>query len=307
MLTRIFDKDRRVVAFYEMASTFLRHLPNSLTIVLAYIAGLFAFVFSPRKRRVVMNNLTRASASQMGWIGDWLLAARGYFSYSRYWVEALPLGRLSRKELNARIGFHGFEHIYDALGEGKGVIFVTPHLGNWDFGAAWLASGGYPITSVMEELEPKELFDWFAEHRAKFGVHVIPASASAFGQLAKMLGKNQVVALVADRDLTNSGVRLPFFGEVTSVPQGVALLSLRTGAPIIPGGVYMLPGGCHYAIATEPIKFKRTSSLRDDVVDLTEILVSRYESLIRAAPSQWHLFQPNWPSQVAEETSSSTM
>lgn len=287
---------KRLVAAYETASRILGLFPPTWSAELAYLAGLFAFAASPKKRRVVRDNLTRASGSK-DWLSGTILTLRGYLSYAKYWSEMLVVGRLSRRQLNARMGYHGFEHIYSALGDKKGVIFTSPHLGNWDFGAAWLASDGYWITAVMEELEPKELFQWFASHRIKFGVRVIPASSSAFAELAKGLARNEVVALIADRDLANSGVKLPFFGEVTSVPQGVALLSLRTGAPVVAAAVYMLPGGCHYAVATEPISLVRSKSLRNDVAKLTALLVDRYESLIRADPSQWHLFQPNWPSQ----------
>ncbi|EQD53106.1 Bacterial lipid A biosynthesis acyltransferase, partial [mine drainage metagenome] len=142
---------------------------------------------------------------------SYLLALRGYFSYSRYWFEALGLVQLSRRELSARMSFHGFENLFKALGEGKGVILTSPHLGNWDFGAAWLASGGHPITAVMEELKPRALFDWFSSHRIAFGVKVIPASVSAFGELAKTLARNEVAALVADRDILGSGVKVPVF------------------------------------------------------------------------------------------------
>jgi KDO2-lipid IV(A) lauroyltransferase len=305
-MQRVCDRKKRVVFAYEFASLFLGLLPTSYANALAYAGGLVAFIFSPNKRRLVADNLRRASNGDRGSFKGNILALRGYFSYARYWVEALALGGQSRRELNARMGFYGFEHVYEALGHGKGLIFTTPHLGNWDFGAAWLSSGGHPITAVMEELEPRELFDWFAAHRVTFGVHAIPASAAAFGELAKTVGRNQVVALVADRDIANSGVKLPFFGEVTSLPQGVALLSLRTGAPIIPAAVYMLPGGCHYVVAMKPITFARSGSLREDVSRLTGLLTERYESLIRADPAQWHLFQPNWPSQSRTGDSPST-
>ncbi|MDA8080314.1 MAG: hypothetical protein M0Z96_01680 [Actinomycetota bacterium] len=292
---------------YKGLSRVLGRIPPSCATIPAYVSGLAVFLLSPNKRQIVRDNLARPSGRRMGWWESNKLALRGYFSYSRYWVEALGLTQLSRRELSARMSFNGFENVFTALGQGKGVIFTTPHLGNWDFGAAWLASSGHPITAVMEELEPRELYDWFSSHRITFGVRVIPASASAFGELAKTLARNEVVALVADRDIVSSGVKVPFFGEAASVPQGVALLSLRTGAPIIPAAVYMLPGGGHYAIAMEPIRYTRTGLLRDDVAELTGLLVSRFESLIRAAPTQWHLFQPNWPSQMENGDSGSTI
>ena len=314
-LGRIFTLDSRrrlsheylVVCGYKGLSRVLGRIPPSCATIPAYVSGLAVFLLSPNKRQIVRDNLARPTGRRMGWWESNKLALRGYFSYSRYWVEALGLTQLSRRELSARMSFNGFENVFTALGQGKGVIFTTPHLGNWDFGAAWLASSGHPITAVMEELEPRELYDWFSSHRITFGVRVIPASASAFGELAKTLARNEVVALVADRDIVSSGVKVPFFGEAASVPQGVALLSLRTGAPIIPAAVYMLPGGGHYAIAMEPIRYTRTGLLRDDVAELTGLLVSRFESLIRAAPTQWHLFQPNWPSQMENGDSGSTI
>jgi len=303
----LLSRDHLIVMGYKAASRALGIIPPGFVTVPAYLIGLAVFLSSPNKRQTVRDNLVRPSGRRMGWAESYLLALRGYFSYSRYWFEALGLVQLSRRELSARMSFHGFENLFKALGEGKGVILTSPHLGNWDFGAAWLASGGHPITAVMEELKPRALFDWFSSHRIAFGVKVIPASASAFGELAKTLARNEVAALVADRDILGSGVKVPFFGEVASVPQGVALLSLRTGAPIVPVAIYMLPGGYHYAIAMEPIQFTRTGMLRDDVVKLTELLVARYESLIRADPSQWHLFQPNWPSQMENADLGSTI
>ncbi|TAN26582.1 MAG: hypothetical protein EPN30_04395 [Actinomycetota bacterium] len=297
-LRDLLDRDRLTVARYKFGSKFTALVPPSFDSSMAYGFGLLAYVFSPNKRQLVIDNLLRASSSKNGWLARNKLALLGYCSYARYWVEALAVGELTRRDLNARMSIYGFEHVYEALGRGKGIIFTTPHLGNWDFGAAWLASGGYPITAVMEELEPPELFEWFASHRIKFGVKAIPATASAFGELAKALSRGEVVALVADRDISGSGIQVPFFGEATSIPQGVALLSLRTGAPIIAAAVYLLPGGGHFALVTDAITLARSDSLRDDVRILTGMLVERYESLIRADPAQWHLFQPNWPSQL---------
>lgn len=303
----ILNRDRRIVAEYEAASRLLSLIPGSVSLGVANVVGLIAFMCSPRKRQLVRDNVLRATEGRAESFGGYLLTLRAYLSYSRYWVEALALGRMTRKELNSRMGFHGFQHVYAALGKGKGAIFATPHMGNWDFGAAWLASSGIPITAVMEELEPKELLEWFASHRTGFGVRAVPASSSAFGELARALSKNQVVALVADRDVSNHGLMVPFFGEKASVPQGVALLSLRTGAPIIPAAVYLLPGGCHYALVRDPITFVRSGDLKNDVLKLTELIVASFESLIRADPSQWHLFQPNWPSQIGDASPDSTI
>jgi KDO2-lipid IV(A) lauroyltransferase len=106
-----------------------------------------------------------------------------------------------------------------------------------------------------------------------------------------------VVCLLADRDVAGGGVPVTFFGEKTTMPAGPATLTLRTGAPILPTAVYFAPGrDQHLGIVRPPVEIERTGRLRDDVALLTQRLAEEFELLIRKAPAQWHLFQPNWPS-----------
>lgn len=286
-----------MVGMYKSGAFLLKILPFECTDLLSVFGGSLAFIAAPRKRRIVADNQARVIGNRCSKLNCYWLALRAYISYAKYWIEALSIGNFTKADLDARVSCHGFENIYKALGHGNGVIVTSPHLGNWDLGAAWFASKGYPITAVMENLEPKELLEWFATHRVSFGVTAIPASSNVFGELAKSLGRGEIVALVADRDLLSSGVEVDFFNERTSIPQGVALLALRTGAPIMPTAIYMLPGGFHLATVLDPIIAKREGDLRQDVKRITEEVVRSFETLISADPIQWHLFQPNWPSQ----------
>lgn len=290
-------QDQLLLWFYRVGSRFLVLIPLSLSSVFSWVGGVISFIGAPKKRKIVGDNMLRAHSESDDQISRKSITLRAYISYTKYWIEALTVGNLTRADLESRMSFCGLENVYSALGLGKGAIITSPHLGNWDFGAAWFASKGYPITAVMEELKPREVFEWFAEHRIKFGVTAVPGSSKAFGELSKALSRNEIIALVADRDLMDSGVDVSFFGEVTSVPQGTALLSLRTGAPIIPAAIYILPGGFHFALLCEPIYAKRELSLREDIIRVTELVVASYEKLITADPVQWHLFQRNWPSQ----------
>lgn len=290
-------RDISVFTLYRLGSQILRLVPPTLAGVFSIIGGVAAFLFAPRKRRIVADNQRRAFQVNSTNYRTIYSALRAYISYARYWIEALSIGNLNNADLNARVSFYGLENLYQVLGEGKGAIITSPHLGNWDFGAAWFAAKGNPITAVMEDLEPKEVLEWFANHRKSFGVTAIPASANSFVELAKCISRGEIVALVADRDLLNSGVEVSFFGEITSLPQGVALLALRTGSPIIPTAVYMLPKGFHFAVTQPPIYVERRGRMRDDVQRVSEEIVEAFERFIGADPAQWHLFQRNWPSQ----------
>jgi KDO2-lipid IV(A) lauroyltransferase len=113
------------------------------------------------------------------------------------------------------------------------------------------------------------------------------------------LRRNQIVCLLSDRDLTGDGVEVEFFGERTRLPGGPATVALRTGAPLLPVAVYFEERGGHHGVVQPPVPAERQGRLRDDVQRVTQELARRFEQLISTAPEQWHLLQPNWPSDLA--------
>ena len=113
--------------------------------------------------------------------------------------------------------------------------------------------------------------------------------------MIKALKANHVVCLLCDRDIAGDGVQVDFFGEQTTLPGGPVTIALRTGAAIIPVGVYQLPGR-HHAVCHPAVEVRRGGPLRPEIERATQILARELEVLIRAKPEQWHLMQPNWPS-----------
>ena len=127
------------------------------------------------------------------------------------------------------------------IGPGAGTIVALPHLGNYDYAGAWLATRGYPPVVVAEPVEPPELFNWFVATRRRLGMNVVALGPDAAGGVMRALRENRVVCLVCDRDLAGDGVAVEFFGECTTLPAGPATLALRTGAALLPVGTYLLP------------------------------------------------------------------
>jgi len=115
-------------------------------------------------------------------------------------------------------------------------------------------------------------------------------------RLLDTLRAGRVVGLLADRDLVGNGVEVELFGERTTLPAGPALLALRSGAPLMTCAIYQRPRGLYHAVLQPPLDSTRTGRMRQDVQRLTEEMARSLEGLIRLAPEQWHLFQPNWPS-----------
>jgi len=221
---------------------------------------------------------------------------RVFASYGRYWYESFRVPRLSPADLDGHMSYDGLEWLDQALAAGRGAVLAAPHLGGWDFGGAWLASLGYRLTAVAEPLEPPEMFEWFVALRRSMGMTVVPLGPEAGTAVLGCLRANGVAALVSDRDLVGNGVEVEFFGERTTLPGGPATLALRTGAAVLPAVVYMRPRGGHQGVIRPPMAVERRAGLRDDVRRITQDLAQALEDLIRPEPEQWHLFQPNWPS-----------
>jgi KDO2-lipid IV(A) lauroyltransferase len=154
------------------------------------------------------------------------------------------------------------------------------------------------MTVVVEPLEPAEVFEWFAEFRRSLGMTIVPLGPNAGSAVLKALRANQLVGLLCDRDIGGGGVDVDFFGERTTLPAGPATLALRTGAPLLPTAVYFDDHGRHRGVVRPAIDLTRQGSLREDVARITQLVAHELEVLIRAAPEQWHVFQPNWPSDL---------
>ncbi len=219
------------------------------------------------------------------------LARRGFASYGRYWAETLRLPALSPTAIDEGFDVEGYEHILHARREGHGPIMVLPHLGGWEWAAAWLGRvADIPVTAVVEPLEPPDVFDWFHDLRSSYGIDVVPLGPHALGPVVAAVKARHVVCLLADRDLTGAGLEVDFFGGRTTMPVGPALVARRTGAPLLPTAVYF-EGDQRLCRIRPPVAVDRTGSLRADLQTTTQRLANELEILIAAAPDQWHVLQ----------------
>ncbi len=123
------------------------------------------------------------------------------------------------------------------LAAGRGVVLALPHSGNWDMAGVWLAQTHGTFTTVAERLQPESLYQRFIAYRESLGFEVLPLSGGdrpPFEVLCERLRANRVVCLMAERDLTRTGVEVDFFGEPTRMPAGPAKLAIETGAALLP-------------------------------------------------------------------------
>ncbi len=225
-------------------------------------------------------------------------AARDMFGfYGRYWSEVFWFRPKRRDWAIRNTVIDGKDAVVAAQEEGRGVILVLAHCGNWEVAAVVADSIGLPVLSVAEELSNRRITEWFIDVRAGFDIEIIVAGrGSTMNSLVHGIRRRKAVALVADRDITGKGVEVEFFGERTTMPSGPAALAELTDAALFPVGTYYEDAG--FRLVAHP-ELKVDTSIEDRnerIRHTTQQLAESFEEIVRREPTQWHLFQPNWPS-----------
>ena len=218
-------------------------------------------------------------------------------SYGRYFAEALWVDAKRVPEILASTRVEGLDRLLEAKDAGTGMILALPHMGNWEVAAPVAVTRDISIVAVAERLANKRITDWFTEMRAEFGIEIVLATGGTevMRRLESAIHANKAVALLSDRDLKGRGVEVEFFGEKTTLPPGPGTLSVRTGAPLFPVATYFADDG-YRAVVRPALVIPEEGGRSDKVKTLTQALAAEMEKLISEAPTQWHLVQPNWPS-----------
>ena len=289
--------DTLVVGGYKLGSLLSKGVPGFLSGTMGSLVGLPASLGMRDKRKMVERHMRRVRPHASS-IEIRRLTQQVFDSYARYYLESFRLPTLTSAQVAASFTVEGYhENMLPALDRGKGVILALPHLGGWEWAGRWAADLGNKMTVVVEPIQPPELFEWFADLRRKFGMTVIPLGPDAGPAVLKSLRNNEVLCLLSDRDITGGGIEVEFFGERTKLPAGPATLAIRTGAALLPTAAYFTDRGVgHHGVIGAPMNCERHGKLREDVQRITQELAYELEVLIRRAPEQWNLLQPNWPS-----------
>jgi KDO2-lipid IV(A) lauroyltransferase len=271
-------------------------LPERLTRPGAGLLGAILGLALKGRRTMLARHLVRVHGPELSGAALNRAVNQAFRSYGRYWLEIFRLSPERLASLDGRITVEGLEHVDAATAGGRGVLMVTPHMGNWDLGGAYMAAAGYRPATVVEPLEPPELFEWFCANRRRLGMEVVPLGEGAGSAMLRVLQEGRMAGLLSDRDLSGTGVEVEFFGERTTLPAGPATLALRAGVDIIAGAL-LFDGPHGYRLVFRPaVPVGRQGRVREDIARITQTLAGELEALVRMAPEQWHLLQPNWPS-----------
>jgi phosphatidylinositol dimannoside acyltransferase len=221
-----------------------------------------------------------------------LLVIDAMRSYMRYWCDTFRFPDWSSQRVAETVSVTNEHLLMEAIAAKTGVIVALPHAGNWDHAGAYFCAKGVPLVTVAERLKPEKLFLKFLSYRESMGMEVLPLDGRVLETLADRLRAGALVALVADRDLSRSGIEVEFFGAPARMPAGPALLAIRTQAPLITAFVSYTDTGVH--IDFKSVLLPSSGSEREMVQEIVQMTAVHFEDGISQRPQDWHMLQRIW-------------
>ncbi len=272
-------------------------LPLSVSTAIVMMLSDLHYCFSRADRQSVENNLK--IISQQGQVPAH--QARAVFRhFGKYLLEFFTMKKhLTPAFIKSNVKIDHLEYLNEVLQKGKGGIIVSAHLGNWEMGGAVLPSIGFPLSVVALAHKDPRVNALFNAQREAFGAQVIQADTTGVRRIIEHLGKNKLVAILAERDFGENGVRMNFWGREALIPKGAAFFSMKTGAPIVP--VFFIRSSYdHFQIniypPLQPPSLPDGKITQEAMVAYIQKYLTIIEDEIRKNPSQWLLFREFWKS-----------
>jgi KDO2-lipid IV(A) lauroyltransferase len=271
----------------------VERLPRSWAYALAVFAARFAFWFSPLARprlqfnlRVACPEISERELKHTTWLN--------FRNHAKAYADLMMLPRTRISDLRPLLQVKGMENLEAARALGKGVMAVSCHMGSYEVVSAIWAATLSPVSFFAEELEPRALFEWYRETRARLGISVLSLTVAGIRKVTQALHEKEMVITAIDRDIIGTGHLMPFFGRPAPIPLGTASIALRFGTPLLPVCVYRLPDDTFMAEAAPYVIAENTGDRKADEIRVTQQLLQHIEGFIRRHPEQWHVPHRIW-------------
>ena len=284
-------KDNLSAYAYFAGWRIVRWLPERTAYRLAYAVADFLTKRNGKNVSRLRSNLQRTQPNMTEQDSDQLVF-NAMRSYMRYWCDTFRFPDWSTQRVRETVTVKNEHLLLDAIAAKTGVIVCLPHAGNWDHAGAYFCAKGIHLVTVAEHLKPEKLFLKFLSYRQAMGMEVLPLDGRVLGTLAQRLRQGALVALVADRDLSRSGIDVTFFGGPARMPAGPALLAMKTSAPLITAFVSYTDSGIH--IDFNEVAIPNSGSDEDRVLEIIQRMAKQFEDGISKHPQDWHMLQRIW-------------
>ncbi len=286
-------KDLLQRLFLNVFGAIFRFLPPGGTLLLGRLLGILAYHLARGRRKTACRNLENAYGEEKSSGERRRIARKSFEHLGMNLAEFFVLSSLDRERLEDMVSFTGEDILKRALDKGRGVLILSAHLGNWELIGVALALKGYPVAVITKFSRSKAVDRWWMDYREKVGIRILKGRGllkDGVGHLAE----GGILGFVLDQNARRrEGVFVPFFGREACTLKSLALLSRRTGAPVVP--VFICRHGKHHRVVfEEPIYQEASGDVEEDVVRWTGVYTAWTERVVRLHPEQWTWLHERW-------------
>lgn len=279
-------------------------LPRTWWLGFCGLLGRLAYGFLPRYSQLTQRHLTIAFGSEKNPAEIKKLARQSFVMLAKNAGDifrSITVGNLATFE--KFVTTTGFENFESANAKGKGVIFLTAHLGAFDLQVTNMALRGLQPNIIGTSLKDPRLNELLVGYRGAYGAIAIPRGKETFG-LIKALKKGGSVAILIDQDTKVKSVFVDFFGKLASTPVGAAVLAIKTGAAVVPTFIHLGEDSKQHMEILSEIPVALTGNEEADVLAATQAFTHVIESKIREYPDQWVWLHERWKTRPESEVNS---
>jgi KDO2-lipid IV(A) lauroyltransferase len=272
------------------------HLPPAAGLAVGRRIGDLLWWLLPGRRRRTLDNIRLSLGHDMTPREIERLGRRSFQHLGMNLIEACRYFVRPTEVMLSRVHVEGVEHLRDAAAQGRGILILTAHYGNWELLAAAHGLSGLPLSIVIRPLDHPVLDELAARFRRRSGAELI-VKRQAVREVLQALRRGRMVGILLDQNATRAeGVFVPFFGVPASTSKGLAVLALRTDAPVVPVFLRRTPDGRHCMDVSPPL----VPPPDGDVLAYTATFNRVIEAAIRRAPEQWLWMHARWRTRPRE-------
>ena len=267
-------------------------VPRSIGLSIGKIIGIYIYLVDRKHRALVIENLKRVyKDKKKSWYQK--MAIEHFRNFGMLIFEFFKISQLNEQEIRDILTIEGEENIREALAKGKGVFLMSAHIGNWELVGAGLSLLKLPINVVVKSIRNPYINNIIIRQRSLAGINVIPARG-ALKKTLYALKKNEIVCFLMDQATSKKdGINVNFFDIPAWTNIGLIVLSLKTGATIIPTFA-VREGKNHKVIFQKPFELIRTGNSKVDIRENTIRMNKIIEKIILDYPAQWFWVHNRW-------------
>jgi len=289
------NKPRRVIIImlFRLVSLIVLVIPARIGLMIGRVLGRLSYYILGKERRKALGNLDIAFEDSKSSIEKREIVKKVFENLGKSFIEVLSIPKFNRESFKRYIYCKNIDMLKGFLQDGKAVIILSAHFGNWEFLAHYLSISGLPMNVIARRVRMGGLEAFLIRIRKRSGVNILYRDASA-KEIVDLLRNRKFVGIMPDQDMDSvSGVFVDFFGKSAWTPSGAAVLNLLTGAYIVPCFIVRKAFG-HEVVIGNPIEMARTDDKRKDILENTRRYTKVIENCIRRYPEQWVWFHDRW-------------